>query len=134
MDDKTVAKVAREKKLAAKVRRKRTAGGRPKGAVGKRTEYLQDLLANKEFNPAVKLMEVFQVAMEGFKEGKGDGPQVDLSHNYLEIARKAASDLMPYVYPKRKAIELSAAEGSENTLTDLIKAIVAKPVDNEGEG
>ena len=43
----------------------------------------------------------------------------------MGIAREAASDIMEYVYPKRKSVELTGAEGTDlfQSFNDLVREI-----------
>lgn len=102
-------------------------GGRRKGTPNKRTQEFIDVLQRRKFSPADALIDVYRKALRSYEAGhgssSGDGP--DMTFKYLEIAQKAASELMQYRFPKRKAIEHTGADGEPlvNTLVDLVKSI-----------
>lgn len=101
---------------------------RPKGSVNKDTAALRlDLIATlreKKFDPVAALVEIHMEATKLYKKRL-------LHHNgfgavgAMGIAREAASDIMEYVYSKRKAVELTGAEGSDlfQSFTDMVKQI-----------
>jgi hypothetical protein len=99
-------------------------GGRKKGTPNKITFELIETLRAKGFDPAAELVQVHYEAMKLYRakvkdnKGWGAGPALD-------TACKAASDLMEYVYPKRKSVELTGAEGANlfQSFTDLVKQI-----------
>lgn len=66
--------------------KKPTNGGRKKGTPNKRTKELMEILGS--FNPAQKLMEIYN------------------SSEDLELKASICKDLMKYVYPQRKAIDM----------------------------
>lgn len=99
-------------------------GGRTKGTPNVPTFDLIATLKEKGFEPAAALVEVYTEAMALYKKknkdnkGWGAGPALD-------TAGRAASDLMEYVYPKRKSVELTGKEGADlfQSLTSLFKKI-----------
>lgn len=91
------------------------SGGRQKGAPNKRTLELQEILKNNDFCPVTKLMNVYDEALRSYADGQEDRAAM------LGIAQRCASDLMPYLYPKRKAVELEPETGK--TLVDILKSI-----------
>ncbi len=103
-----------------KVGQKKTAG-RKKGGKNFQTKALEEILAGKKFEPAERLLYLYEQALQAWKDGKGKGPMSDNNHKYLEIALKAVDGLMPYIYPKRKPVDKSGDAGE--TLTDILKAI-----------
>lgn len=64
-------------------------GGRQKGTPNKSTQDLQELMNEAEFNPYLRLMAIL--------------PGLELPQQV-----KVCMDLMGYVYPRRKAVELTA--------------------------
>ena len=113
-------------------------GGRKKGTPNKITLDLVALLEEQGFSPAAKLVENHALAMKEYERAaeifdaiqdkRADYKLVPLHNdnacNYLKLAQGAASDLMSYVYPKRKAIEHTGAGGANlfDTLAELYKA------------
>jgi hypothetical protein len=99
--------------------------GRPKGAPNKITLDLIQTLKDKGFDPAAELVKCHAEAMKLYRtkvkqtNSWGAGPALD-------IAQRCASDLMEYVYPKRKSVELSGADGQDlfQSLTQMFKNVV----------
>lgn len=99
---------------------KTPGSGRKKGSLNRRTRELIEILEEKDFNPAEKLVFVFRKAMKTFQNSYPPSEGPDMRFKYLEIAEKAASDLMQYVYPKRKAVDLTS-NGQAFSFADLMK-------------
>lgn len=98
-------------------------GGRKKGVPNKRTQAFLDILEAHGFCPVTALIKNYKLAMKEYRRSADvfDAindkrstfemtPLQDEAHTYLKIAQSAASDLMQYAHPKRKAIELSSSE------------------------
>lgn len=62
-------------------------GGRKKGTPNKKTKELMEILGS--FNPAEKLMEIYNSTRDA------------------ELKASICKDLMKYVYPQRKAVEIA---------------------------
>lgn len=84
-----------------KLREKRAkTGGRKKGTPNKRTMMLQDLLDKNDLDPIRGIIESLQDL---------DGISAFSNSEKITIAKEKASiylELLQYLYPKRKAIEL----------------------------
>lgn len=99
-------------------------GGRKKGTPNKITLDLIQTLQAKGFDPAAELVKTHAEAMKLYRKkmkddrGWGAGPALD-------IAQRCASDLMEYVYPKRKSVELTGAQGADlfQSFNDLVREI-----------
>lgn len=111
---------------------KRPGAGRKPGSPNVVTAALKynliETLTELGFDPAAQLAKVHLEAMEryeGLKGGRG-------SIGYLGIARESAKDLMEFVYPKRKSVELTGSEGSPlfQSFTDLVKQIADEKKDS----
>jgi hypothetical protein len=111
---------------------KTPGSGRPKGGMNKRTADLVELAEKLGCNPVEVLL---RFAMNDWK-GLGyesetrflqDGlkGEKEIMHIPPETRMKAAAEAAQYLYPKRKAVEHSAADGQPlfNTLTDLVKSV-----------
>lgn len=87
-------------------------GGRGKGVVNKSNQFIRDLLAEDENDPAKFLLMVMKKDIEFFKE-----ELITLDHRM-----QAAKELMPYAYGKRKQVD---SEGSDRSsiLEDILDAI-----------
>lgn len=107
---------------------------RPKGSQNKNTAELRlDLIATlraKKFDPVAALVEIHTEATKLYKER--------LKHHNgfgavgaMGIARESASDIMEYVYPKRKSVELTGAEGADlfQSFNDLVREIAKESAD-----
>lgn len=89
---------------------------------------LLEILRAKGFEPAAALVEVHQLARAQYaarlkKSANGFGAQ-----GYLDIARSSATDLMEFIYPKRKAVELTGQDGVDlfQSFTDLMKQVASE--------
>lgn len=94
-------------------------GGRAPGTPNKKMQDIIDVLQEKGFNPVAKLIELSAIAEDAYQRHEG----TNYAHNYLSIAQKNCLGLMDYLYPKRKAIEHTGAEGEPlfNSLAEFIK-------------
>lgn len=79
--------------------KERKTGGRQAGTPNKRTQNLIELIDkyHKGFNPVLELIEIC----------KAEDTPIDLKVNILK-------EVAPYLYPKRKAIELSEADSQQD--------------------
>lgn len=99
-------------------------GGRPLGAINKRSKEFLEVLDKHDFCPASALIECYKNAKKTYdnygeiydaicdaradKEGtlrEFVSPTEDNAHKYLKIAADIAKDIAGYAYPKLKAIE-----------------------------
>ena len=85
-------------------------GGRQKGTPNKRTQNLVELIeaSHGDFDPVLELINIY-------KDTKTP----------LELKTSILKDLMPYIYPKRKAIEFEPFETSK-PLNIVVKTMQAK--------
>ncbi len=128
-------------------------GGRKKGTPNKRTQEFIDVLERRKFSPADALVDIFRKAskqfhqydklVEGVLEAARNGDGIEPSQvrglfdsdekiQYLEIARKVATDLMQYRFPKRKAIEHTGA-GGESLAKSFIDLMQDACRDEDGD-
>lgn len=91
-------------------------GGRKKGSLNKKTKYALDILEDYGFCPIAKGVETYERALLEFEEDRSD-----FRFKYLEIAQRELQDLRQYVFPKRKAVELTGAEGQPISFIQLIQ-------------
>ena len=96
-------------------------GGRKKGSPNKRTREFLSILEEKNFCPVRALIENYEIAMKEYRRSGEvwdaildkkrqlniNTPTEDTGPTYLKLAQSAASDLMQYAHPKRKAIEVA---------------------------
>lgn len=95
--------------------------GVPKQTTQMRFELLEVLKA-KGFDPVAALIEIHRDASKHYKERLK-------THNgfgavgAMGVAREAASGIMEYVYPKRKAVELTGQDGADlfQSFNDLVR-------------
>jgi hypothetical protein len=114
---------------------KTPGSGRKKGTPNKKTEALLELLERKNFSPAEAMIYVYRKAIKEYKRAeevhdalqeaaleKGlDGLKIHiLGPDYLTIAGNMAKELMQYVHPKRKAIDLTSG-GEPLSFVELMK-------------
>lgn len=105
---------------------KRNGAGRKVGSVGQLTEKMRfDILATLRangFDPLERLLWCYDEAKTLYREAredhtrKSDGEHTQnhwLVNSRLQMMLQASQDLMEYVYPKRKSIELTGAGGED---------------------
>lgn len=95
--------------------------GRPPGSPNKRTVAMLEILEKKNFDPVAKAIIIHDTAMKAFEADTSD-----FAFKYLEIAARLVMDLMQYVYPKRKSVEIDLGESAKETLTALVKSLEDK--------
>lgn len=116
------------------------ARGRPKGALGLRTQSLISILEAHNYSPVAEIIKNSKLAKIEFQrcekvveallaERRLRGMPSIAIHSealgYLKIMQDCAKDLMPYTYPKLAAIEVTP-QGSENifkSFVDMVKQI-----------
>jgi hypothetical protein len=78
---------------------------------------LVELMNELNFCPPAKLIDLHNIAIESFAN---EPDQAGVRNpQYLTIAQKCASDLMPYLYPKRKIIEVDPSEETKKMLGQM---------------
>jgi hypothetical protein len=101
-------------------------GGRVAGTPNKVTRDLIDELNAKGYSPVAALIETAYKADKEFERIKAIERRVnrdlteeeqtimtgDTALNWLKLSASAAADILPYVYPKRKAVEHSGPNGT----------------------
>lgn len=77
------------------------AGGRPKGAPNRKTQLLEELINEKypEYNPVLDMIDLAQ---------KSDDP---------EMRFKCSKEVAGYLFPKRKAVEVSGTNDEALVIT-----------------
>lgn len=114
--------------------------------VNRRTSLLDqviDIIEEDEFSPVREAVYLYHKALQEFEDGKAIPPCEECAFclegeknrcavarkekayraDYLKIAAQTLENLMSYVYPKRKAIDLtSKGQSLGETLIDVIKA------------
>lgn len=112
-------------------------GGRKKGQPNIRTRELIEILDNAGYCPVARLIAVAEAAEKEYQraeqiydaiEAKKDvagitTPTADMAPHYLKLMETCAADLLPYMYPKRKSIEVTGQDGQNvfQSLTDVFK-------------
>lgn len=92
-------------------------GGRLKGTPNKKTRELIEILELKGYDPVAKLIKISDAAEQEYDKIKNkiddddeDGIDQALlttnAYTCIKTMQSTASDLMQYVYPKRKAIDI----------------------------
>lgn len=84
--------------------------GRPKGTLSKKTQELIDVLRTKNYDPVADLIEYSELAKKGVDET--DDPVSKAA--WARVGVSCASGILPYVYPKRKAVEGSISITEED--------------------
>ncbi len=111
-------------------------GGRIKGTPNASTKRLVAILEDADFCPITKLMNVYALAekeyarsgeiYDAIMDKRADyklAPQEDSAPKYLAIMERSAADLMPYLYPRRKALELDVGEKTVQSFTELMQSL-----------
>lgn len=80
------------------------AGGRPKGTLGSKTLQAITALTEKGCDPLAILADIAMGVVFTKKSGEEMEPT-------LEMRKDAAKELCQYIYPKRKAVEMSGIDG-----------------------
>jgi hypothetical protein len=118
-------------------------GGRQKGALNKRTRELIEILDARGYCAVSELIEVGALARKEYERAEEIYDAIQekrISHDlvpltesvaptYLKIMQQSAAELMPYMYPKRKAIELTGKDGADflRSFADIIKQVADGP-------
>lgn len=115
-----------------KPKRQKT-GGRQKGTKNKVNATIEGIFKSQDFDPAEGLAYCFKEAVKLYKR-RMTSKSTFRAGEALSIAAKVANDAAQYVYPKRKAIEHTGANG-EKLLTSLADVIGALDLsdDNDAE-
>lgn len=120
-------------------------GGREKGTPNKRTWDLVQKLEELGFDPAAKLIQLTLDAEAEYarskeihdriQENRDDadikGYFADTGPAYLGIASRNCADLLKFVYPQRKAVDVTS--GGQNvfqSFSDVVKKVVAQSNDD----
>ncbi len=104
--------------------------GRPVGSKTKRGNQMRfDLLGTlraKGYDPVAALLETREEARKQFKKRTSERATGFGGQGYLAIVRECDSDIMQYVYPKLKNMELTGADGADffQSFTQMIKNVV----------
>ena len=97
--------------------------GRKKGIPNLRTNDLIAILEAHGYNPVAKLIEIGRMAEAQYREeAKFRGEDAP---KYLAIAQQSANNLMPYMFPKRRSVELTGEGGKDifQTFIDVVKSV-----------
>lgn len=114
-------------------------GGRAKGVKNKATLDLIQTLNEKGYSPVAELIRIahkaeieYDRAAEVFDaicDKRASEDMIPLHNdnavNYLKVMQSCAADLMPYVYPRRKAVEVTGADGENlfQSFADMVKRV-----------
>ena len=113
-------------------------GGRPKGSMGKRSQYAFELAERMKVDPLTFMLEVVAstaVQVAAVNETTGEAVLNDdgtVKHVWvavpLQTRLEAAKSLMSYLYPKLAATEISGADGGPVEVATLdVAEIMANP-------
>ncbi len=114
---------------------KRAGAGRKKGSLGVRTRDLIAILDEHGYCPISQQIRIAALAEKEYQraaliydkiaDARADenvrAPLNDSAPVYLQLMQKCASDIAPYLFPKRKAIEHALDAESVSTLAEMIK-------------
>jgi hypothetical protein len=99
-------------------------GGRAKGVPNKRATDILDKLKRYNFDPARKLIELTMEAERAYHANKHN----EEGARYLAIASKNCADLMKFVYPIRKAVDITSnGEKIPDSFAEMVKSVLEKP-------
>jgi hypothetical protein len=114
-------------------------GGRKRGTPNKITQNVIAELEALGYHPIAELIEIIRDAKEEFarsqeihdkiQENRDDaeikGYVQDTGPQYLSIAAKAAGDLMKFVYPTRKAVDVtSGGQSMAQSFSEIVKTVL----------
>ena len=97
--------------------KKKSRKGKGNRRLNAETLDLISIMNEIKFSPPAKLIEIYNIAIESFAN-EPDAAGVRNSQ-YLNIAQKCASDLMPYLFPKRKIIEVDPTAETKKLLENM---------------
>lgn len=109
-------------------------GGRAKGTPNKKTALIEEIFAGQQFSPAEGLAYCFKEAVKLYKL-RMKNKATFRAGEALALAAKVANDGAQYVYPKRKAVEHTGANGEKllTSLADVIGALDLSDDDKSGD-
>jgi len=101
------------------------AGGKPgekKVTIEMRFDILQSLKA-RGFDPLQKLLDCYDDADKLYRESKEHGDGVWIVNSRWQMRAQVAQELLKYVYPQRKAVELTGENGADlfQSFVEVIK-------------
>lgn len=102
-------------------------GGRKKGTLNADTAGLCDLLDKAGYSPVAELIWAAEVAkleyaraaevFDAIQAKRASFEMTPLTESdaptFLKIVQASAANIMPYVYPKRKAVEITGKDGAD---------------------
>lgn len=93
--------------------------GRTKGSPNRRTWDLVETLEKLGFDPLAKLVQLALDGEQDYKQNRNNemGPQ------YFSTTVKACTEMLSYVYPKRKAIDITSAGQKIDNLAALMASV-----------
>lgn len=119
------------------------SAGRRKGVGNKRTRDLIEILDKAGYCPIADLIEVAAIARKEYErseeifdliqEKRVDVGMMPLSESeaptYLKIIQTSAAQIAPYVYPKKKSVEIKGEDGKD--LFESLTAVFKKLADGK---
>lgn len=113
-------------------------GGRKKGTPNKDTLDLVKALNDAGYSPIADLIfvseqakkeyercdEIYDAIQDTKKKNGITTPTQDMAPVYLGLIEKTAADIMPYLFPKRKSVEIKDPDGTVKSLADLMREVV----------
>jgi hypothetical protein len=82
-------------------------------------------------NPIEMLAEVYNLALKGYKEGRGISEKADNGAAWLAVARQAADNLASYKYPKLAAMAVKDMTDPANEAKPLTTAEAVKVLEQD---
>lgn len=100
----------------------RPVGSKKGGSVELRLDLVATLRA-KGFDPVAKLIEIHDRAIKQHEKRVRTTTNGFGGVGYLQIAEKAAADILPYTYHALKAVEVSGVDGKDlfQSFNDMVK-------------
>lgn len=108
--------------------------GKRSGIPNKRSLLASADMDRLGINPIEMLKEIYDTAMEGYRQGRGISEKADSGAAWLSVARSAASDLASFKHPKLSAVALkdvrADSEGPAMPMTTIeaLKILNADPI------
>ena len=112
-------------------------GGRQKGTPNKATLDARDTIARLGFNPVEAMVHWATGNWQALGYDKGtktiysaEGMPIEVDRIDEQLRQKSTKDLLPYVCPQLKAVELSAGDG-ENPFASFAQLVAGLVKENE---
>jgi len=118
------------------------SGGRPKGSVNKRTWEARKIIEDLGFDPLTALVYWAKGDWKSLGYDKAtktvvtsDGQAIEVDRIDEQLRQSSAAELIPYLFPKLKAIELTGSDGEAlfGSFAQMVAGLAASPASKKEE-